>query len=143
MHNRFRLPTYLGIALLAFLAVAADGYDLAVFGAATPKLLHYADWGLTTARVGVIASAAILGMAIGSVVTGVLADRYGARRLFLLSITWFSVGMILCAVAPTAALLGIARFAAGLGLGGVVPTAVALAMSLNPPMNSVYLGVSK
>lgn len=132
MNNRLSFPSYIGVAAIAFLAIAADGYDLAIFGAATPNLLHYADWGLTTARVGVIASAAIMGMGVGSIAAGVLADRYGVRRVFLLCVTWFSVGMMLCAAAPTAELLGVARFVAGFGLGGVVPTAIALTMSVAP-----------
>ncbi|OUS94259.1 MFS transporter [Rhodococcus sp. NCIMB 12038] len=139
MNNRLSFPAYVGVAALAFLAIAADGYDLAIFGAATPNLLHYADWGLTTAQVGVIASAAILGMGIGSIAAGVLADRYGVRRLFLLCVSWFSVGMMLCALAPTAELLGAARFFAGFGLGGVVPTAVAVTMSVAPADRKNFL----
>ncbi|MDH6287265.1 MFS transporter [Rhodococcus sp. NM-2] len=139
MNNRLSFPAYVGVAVLAFLAIAADGYDLAIFGAATPQLLHYADWDLTTAQVGVIASAAIMGMGIGSIAAGVLADRFGVRRLFLLCVTWFSVGMMLCAAAPTAELLGIARFVAGFGLGGVVPTAVALTMSVAPAHRKNFL----
>lgn len=139
MNYRLSFPAYVGVAVLAFLAIAADGYDLAIFGAATPQLLHYADWGLTTAQVGVIASAAIMGMGIGSIAAGVLADRFGVRRLFLLCVSWFSVGMMLCAAAPTAELLGIARFIAGFGLGGVVPTAVALTMSVAPAHRKNFL----
>lgn len=137
--QRIRVPAYIGVAMLAFTAIAADGYDLTIFGASTPDLLAYSDWGLTPARLGLIASTAIMGMALGSIVSGMLADRFGARRIFLLCVTWFSIGMLLCAAAPTAELLGIARFATGLGLGGVVPTAIALTMSTAPPNRKNFL----
>lgn len=81
-----------------------------------------------------------MGMGIGSIAAGVLADRFGGVRwLFLLCVSWFSVGMMLCAAAPTAELLGIARFVAGFGLGGVVPTAVALTMSVAPAHRKNFL----
>ncbi|MDJ0396404.1 MFS transporter [Rhodococcus sp. G-MC3] len=131
-HPRLPLPAYISVAVLAFIAVSADGYDLAIFGAAIPDLLAYPTWDLTPARVGVIASTAIIGMCIGSITAGLLADRYGARRLFLACVTWFSVAMILCAAAPTAELLGVARFVAGIGLGGLGPAAIALTMSVAP-----------
>ncbi|MEN0137507.1 MAG: MFS transporter [Rhodococcus sp. (in: high G+C Gram-positive bacteria)] len=129
---RLRLPAFVSVAVLAFVAISADGYDLAIFGAAIPDLLADPDWGLTPARIGVIAGTAIAGMCLGSIAAGVLADRFGPRRLFLACVTWFSVGMILCAAAPSAELLGIARFAAGLGLGGLGPAAIALTMSVAP-----------
>ena len=129
---RLRVPAFVSVAVLAFIAISADGYDLAIFGAAIPDLLADPDWGLTPARIGVIASTAIVGMCLGSIAAGVLADRFGARRLFLACVTWFSVGMIFCAAAPTAELLGIARFVAGVGLGGLGPAAIALTMSVAP-----------
>ncbi|MFE7419922.1 MFS transporter [Rhodococcus sp. NPDC057529] len=129
---RLRVPAFVSVAVLAFIAISADGYDLAIFGAAIPDLLADPDWGLTPARIGVIAGTAIAGMCLGSIAAGVLADRFGARRLFLVCVTWFSGGMILCAAAPTAELLGIARFVAGLGLGGLGPAAIALTMSVAP-----------
>lgn len=136
---RFSVPAYVSVAVLAFVAISADGYDLAIFGAAIPDLLADPDWGLTSARIGVIASTAIVGMCLGSIAAGVLADRFGARRLFLACVTWFSVGMIFCAGAPTPELLGIARFVAGLGLGGLGPAAIALTMSVAPEHRRNFL----
>ena len=44
----------------------------------------------------------------------------------LASITWFSICMLLSALAPSAEVFGVLRFLTGLGLGGVVPTCIAL-----------------
>ncbi|MFB9465190.1 MFS transporter [Streptomyces cinereospinus] len=132
-------PSYVGVAALACAAIAADGYDLGIYGAAAPDLLQYSDWALNPSQVGAIASATVLGMCFGAVTAGVLADRIGVRRMFMACIAWFSVAMIVSAVAPTPTTLGIARFVAGLGLGGVVPTAVALTVSTAPPGRRHFL----
>lgn len=126
------MPGHVGVAALACAAIASDGYDLAIYGAAAPTLLHYSDWALTPSQVGAIASATVLGMCFGAVTAGVLADRLGVRRMFMVCIAWFSLAMIVCAFAPSPTTLGVARFVAGLGLGGVVPTAVTLTVTAAP-----------
>ncbi|GAA3309454.1 hypothetical protein GCM10020295_74150 [Streptomyces cinereospinus] len=93
-------PSYVGVAALACAAIAADGYDLGIYGAAAPDLLQYSDWALNPSQVGAIASATVLGMCFGAVTAGVLADRIGVRRMFMACIAWFSVAMIVSAVAP-------------------------------------------
>jgi AAHS family benzoate transporter-like MFS transporter len=50
----------------------------------------------------------------------------------LIGITWFSVLMVLCALAPSPGMLGLLRFLAGLGLGGVIPSAIALTVEYAP-----------
>lgn len=134
-----RMPGHVGVAALACAAIASDGYDLAIYGAAAPALLHYSDWALTPSQVGAIASATVLGMCFGAVTAGVLADRLGVRRMFMVSVTWFSLAMIACAFAPSPTVLGVARFIAGLGLGGVVPTAVTLTVSAAPHARRHFL----
>ncbi|MEU0227275.1 MFS transporter [Streptomyces sp. NPDC006284] len=139
MTDKRVIPGHVGVAALACAAIAADGYDLAIYGAAAPDLLQYSDWALSPSQVGAIASATVLGMCFGAVTAGVLADRIGVRRMFMVCIAWFSVAMIVCAVAPTPTTLGIARFVAGLGLGGVVPTAVTLTVTAAPPGRRHFL----
>lgn len=117
---------------LCFLTIVFDGYDLIVYGSAVPSLLAEPGWGLDPADAGVIGSVALVGMLIGALGSGVLTDRVGRRRIMLAGITWFSVMMIACALAPNAVLLGLFRFVAGLGLGGVIPSAIALTVEYAP-----------
>ncbi|MFW0795714.1 MFS transporter [Gordonia sp. CPCC 205515] len=137
--QRFRIPAYVSVAILSFVAIAADGYDLGIFGAAVPDLLTEPGWGLTTGAVGVIASTALLGACVGSIAAGVLTDRFGARRLFLAAIIWFSVGMIACALAPNPAILAFARLATGFGLGGLAPAAIALTFGVAPELRRNFI----
>jgi Arabinose efflux permease len=111
---------------LCFVVIVFDGYDLIVYGAAIPALLQYQPWGLTPATAGAIGSYALIGMLVGALVAGAVTDYVGRRKVMLVSVSWFSVAMACCAVAPSPELFGLFRLLGGLGLGGVMPTAIAL-----------------
>ena len=120
------------VIALGFGALVFEGYDLIVYGAAVPALLAYPKWALTPARVGAIGGAAFLGMFIGAPLAGWLSDRFGRRRLFIGLLCFFSLMMILAAVAPTPGLFALFRFLAGVGFGGIPPTAIAQAYEFAP-----------
>jgi AAHS family benzoate transporter-like MFS transporter len=114
------------VLLLCFATIVFDGYDLVVFGSTVPTILKYEQWAISPAQAGLIGSLALVGMLIGTLSVGVLTDRLGRRKIMLASISWFSVCMLLTALAPTAEVFAALRFLTGLGLGGVVPTCIAL-----------------
>lgn len=121
------------VATLCACAIMFDGYDLSVFGTTIPALLAYEPWGLDAAQVGVIASAALMGMLVGTLVCGIATDLLGRRRMLMASVTVFSLFMVGCALAPSAELFGLFRFLAGIGLGGLIPTGIALTVEFAPP----------
>ena len=114
------------VPLLCWVAVALDGFDLVVLGAVTPALLEYEAWGLTAPQIGAITSYGLIGMMIGALGIGTLADAIGRRMCILLSVTGFSLFTALLAVAPSPEVFGVFRFLAGLGLGGLIPTAATM-----------------
>jgi AAHS family benzoate transporter-like MFS transporter len=118
--------------LVCWLLVVFDGYDLIVFGTVQTSLLEDTDWGLTDAGLGVVGSMAFVGMMIGALFAGRLADALGRRRTILACALTFSVFTILCAFAPSAWVFGAFRLAAGIGLGGLVPSANAMVAELVP-----------
>lgn len=91
-----------------------------------PFLLRYEPWGLTPTEAGLIGSYALIGMLVGALVAGAVTDLVGRRKVLLVSVSWFSLTMAACAIAPSAELFGLFRLLGGLGLGGVMPTAIAL-----------------
>lgn len=119
-------PVTRWVVVLCWVAVALDGFDLVVLGAVTPALLEYQPWGLTPPQVGTITSLGLVGMMIGALSIGTLADLIGRRKAIMLSVTSFSLFTGLCAAAPSPEVFGLMRFLAGLGLGGLIPTAAAL-----------------
>lgn len=114
------------VILFCWLLVVFDGYDLIVYGTTLPQILKEPGWNLTAASGGFIGSLAFLGMLIGALAAGDLADRLGRRRTILWTTIWFSVMTLLCAWAPNREVFGILRFLGGVGLGGLVPSANAL-----------------
>ena len=111
--------------IVAWLFVLFDGYDLIVYGTVQPRLI--AEWHMSPSLAGSVGSLAFLGMMIGALVAGRLADSIGRKRAILASGIVLSVFSVLCAVAPSWEIFGAFRFLAGLGLGGLVPTANSLA----------------
>jgi MFS transporter, AAHS family, benzoate transport protein len=126
------LVTLLVLAICG-IAIVADGYDVVIYGAVIPSLLHEHGWGLTPAGAGLIGSVALIGMLIGATTVGTLTDTVGRRRMLIGSLAWFSVMTSLCATATSPELFGVFRFLAGLGLGGVLPTASALSGEYSHP----------
>ncbi|MES9541527.1 MFS transporter [Actinomadura sp. NPDC000600] len=117
---------------IGFGAIVFDGYDLIVYGSAVPALLAHKEWALSPAEVGAIGSYALVGAFLGAIASGSLTDLLGRRRLFIVSLAWFSLMMLFVALAPNPWSLGLFRFLAGLGFGGIPPTAIALVMEVAP-----------
>ena len=121
------------VIALCFVAIVFDGYDLVVYGAVVPDLLAYQEWDLTPVDAGHIGSYALVGMLFGALSIGYLTDIVGRRAVMIASVSFFSLMMLACAVAPSAETFGLFRFLAGLGLGGVIPTAIALTVEYSRP----------
>ena len=114
------------VAPLCWSAVALEGFDLVVLGVVLPSLLEEPAWGLDPATASLISTAGLLGVLVGALSAGPLADRFGRRRAMLYTVVSFSVLTAACAFAAGPWTFGALRFLAGLGLGGVLPVAIAL-----------------
>lgn len=117
---------------LGALVVVAEGYDLIVYGTLLPKLVAEPGWGLTSASAGSIGSLVYLGMLVGALAGGPVCDRVGRRTLVNVSVAWFTLWTVACALAQAPWQLGGARLLAGVGMGAVIPAAVALAKEHTP-----------
>jgi DHA1 family bicyclomycin/chloramphenicol resistance-like MFS transporter len=66
-------------------------------------------------------TACLIGLAIGQVVAGPVSDALGRRRPLLIGVAGYVLASLLCAVAPTAAILVVLRLLQGLaGAAGIV-----------------------
>lgn len=75
------------------------GYDIGVMTGALPFLQK--DWNLTNASVvGWITSAVMFGAIFGGAVAGQLSDRFGRRKMILVSAVVFAIFALLSMVAP-------------------------------------------
>ena len=118
------------ILFLCFVIIMLDGYDAAVMGFIAPALLE--DWGISRAALGPILGEAMFGVAMGALIAGTLADRYGRKRILLSSVALFGVFSLAAAMAQTPTQLALLRFLTGLGLGAVMPNCVTLVAEYMP-----------
>jgi sugar porter (SP) family MFS transporter len=99
------------------------GYDWVVIGGAKPFYEKF--FNLTTpSQIGWAMSSALVGCLLGSLVSGVMSDRFGRKKLLILAALLFTVTGILTALAPDFTFFVINRL-----LGGV---AIGLASNLSP-----------
>ena len=101
-----------------------DGYDVLVMSFAAAPVA--ADWQIDPASLGLLLSAGLIGMAIGSIVLGSLADALGRKRLVHICLITVTIGMILSAHAHSQLQLLALRFITGVGIGGMLATLTAL-----------------
>lgn len=122
-HNRFSKFQFLVFAF-TFLVAFFDGYDTAVIGYIAPSLLE--EWGIERKDLAPVLSAALLGLAIGAISFGPLADKIGRKVVLIVAVAIFSIGTVISAFSTSLLELEILRFMTGLGLGAAMPNAVTL-----------------
>ncbi len=94
-----------------------------------------AEWGLTTQQVGWIGSINSIGMVFGAFLFGIMADRIGRKKVFIITLLLFSIGSGLSALVTSLALFLVLRFLIGMGLGGELPVASTLVSESVPAKN--------
>jgi AAHS family 4-hydroxybenzoate transporter-like MFS transporter len=118
------------IFFLCFLILLLDGYDTVVVGFIAPALRK--DWSLNHSDLSLMFSSGLIGLALGSFLSGPLADRFGRKGVIVASVALFGVVTLLSALAPSIAMLSFLRFLTGLGLGGAMPNTYTLAAEFCP-----------
>ncbi len=132
------------IAFMAWVTLFLDGVDNQSIAYVAPALGK--DWGLARGALGPVFSLGVLGVAIGALVIGPLADRFGRKRVTVSTVVYVSflsllttqvpeISALLAPVIPAADnlnVLMILRFVLGLGLGAAVPLAVVIANEFAP-----------
>ena len=73
-----------------------------------------------------------VGIMVGAMAAGPIADRFGRKPVLLLSVALFGLFSLLSAWAPSLPMLVALRFFTGIGIGGAMPTTVALTSDYTP-----------
>lgn len=113
-----------------FFVILLDGFDTAAIGYIAPSLLK--EWGLTKPQLAPVLSAALAGLALGSVAIGPLADRLGRKFLLCGAVFLFGLASLISSTSASLNELVAWRFITGLGLGGAMPLAVTMANEFAP-----------
>lgn len=97
---------------------ALDGFDVLSISFASPGIAK--DWGIDRAALGLVLSMELVGMAVGSLVLGGIADRIGRRATILACLGVMTAGMLAAASASDVYFLSAWRLLTGLGIGGML-----------------------
>ena len=89
-------------------------------------------WNLESTQTSWIATAGFVGMALGASLGGLLADKYGRRHVFALTLLVYGLATGASALATGLAVLIALRFIVGLGLGAELPVASTLISEFAP-----------
>lgn len=129
-----RLPItsiHRGLAVRIGAGLFVDGFDVYVASGVAATLLKAGIASLD--QVAALVSFTFIGLAAGGFAAGVLADRFGRRRMLILTLTLVIVGSLGAATAADMHQLIAWRVFTALGLGGETVLAYATASEFVPP----------
>lgn len=136
--NRDKLsPLQWMVFILGFLVFFSDGLDTGIIGFVAPALID--DWGISKKQLAPVLSAALVGMSIGALLSGPLADKFGRKGVIVLTTMVFSSFTILCGFADSTSELMIYRFITGLGLGAAMPNISTIVSEYMPAKRKAFL----
>lgn len=117
--DRSRMSPYQWLIIgMCVLLNALDGFDVLAMAFTANGVTK--EFGLTGSELGVLLSAGLVGMAIGSLCLAPIADVIGRRPMILAAVGVAGLGMVLAATAADMLQLGIWRFLTGLGVGCIL-----------------------
>jgi EmrB/QacA subfamily drug resistance transporter len=112
-------PHFRTIALIVGAAVFMEQMDATILATALPGMAR--DLGVGAPSLSIALTSYLISLAVFIPASGWLADRFGARRMFLAAITLFTLSSMLCAFSPNVPFLAIGRFLQGMGGAMMIP----------------------
>lgn len=125
------------VILLCFLIVVMDGFDVVIMGFVGPSLKE--AWNLSNSDLAPVLSAALFGLTFGALAAGPLGDRFGRRKILIVSVFVFGLFTLLVAFATQIWHMIVFRFIAGFAMGGIMPMVATLAKEYSPERRSALL----
>jgi MFS family permease len=96
-----------------------DGLQVTLVGSIAGRLTERdSGLNLSATQVGAAGSAYIVGACLGALLFGYLADLWGRKRLFMITLAVFLIGSVLTACAPSFLWFAVCRAITGAGIGG-------------------------
>jgi len=118
--------TFLQIAIIAIMfgLNALDGFDILSIALALPGIAE--EWGMSNTELGIVASMELIGMGLGSLMLGSVADKLGRRPTTLSCLAVMALGMFMVTTTNSIFALSFWRVVTGVGIGGLLTGITAL-----------------
>lgn len=123
-------PIVYFIGFTAALAGLLFGLDIGVISGAQGFLQK--DFSISDHILEMIVSALLWGAVFGTLISGILSNKFGRRKTILISAVIFILGSIVCSMAPSAHVLMLARFFLGIAVGVASFTAPLYLSEISP-----------
>ncbi len=123
-------PMQMAVFGICFLLNGIDGMDVLVISYAAPVLAE--QWSIAPGALGVVFSAALLGMTCGAMFIAPFADRIGRRAMIMISILLTGFAVLATSAADTIEALLVLRFISGLGIGAMLASVATMAAEFAP-----------
>lgn len=110
-----KTPMPWGLYVVGALGGLLFGFDTGVISGAGPLVQN--DWGLNAAQLGFITASVLIGSMIGALSVGRLSDKFGRKKLFVISAIIFIIGGIGLMFAPAYGVMCTFRIILGFAIG--------------------------
>jgi MFS family permease len=95
-----------------------DGLEVTIVGAIASRLTEKDTLALTDSQVGFAATLYVIGACCGALIFGYLTDRFGRKKMFMVTLGLYLAATVATAFAPSFLWFGVCRFFTGAGIGG-------------------------
>lgn len=124
--GRFHKITLVAVSFAYFFEFA----DVNTFAVTAPRLIKL--WGVTVSQIAYVTSTSFVGMFLGSIIAGALADRIGRRRALTATTVFFGLFSLASVFSWDVVSLGVFRFLTSAGLSAMTVVAVIYLSELFP-----------
>ena len=123
----YKWQTLMVVAVGTFMVVL----DTTIVNIALPKIITV--FGSSVDQAQLVLTGYMLALAVIMPTTAYLTQTFGNKRVYLFTLTMFTLGSMLCGMAWSVPMLVVSRVLQGLGGGMIQPLGMALLFSVSPP----------